>query len=90
MHSTNTDNVCRDIIECIDKKASLSRDYLPFSSAMHGLLFMLVHSPRPIVGSLSYLIIDLSPLSFPLLIIIRRNKSQVYLIHVQKNGPMSA
>ena len=54
---------------------------------MHALLFMLVHSPRPIVGSLSYLIIDLSPLSFPLLIIIRRNKSQVYLIHVHKMDP---
>ena len=39
-----------DVMECIDEDPSRSLDYSPFPSAMHTLLFMLINSPRPMVG----------------------------------------
>lgn len=46
-------------MDLIDKKAN----YEPFPSAIHALLFMLVNSPRPIVCTLSNVVVAYSSFS---------------------------
>ena len=48
------EDIVEDIMEDIAVASSTSNDYSPFMSKIHALLFLMMHSPCPIVSILIY------------------------------------